>query len=336
MKNILIDMAYSAKDLQKLKDLSGVSVEQIEPADAKRELPRALIHNKHVLFCLFPPKNLDDMGALEFIQLGSAGYSQLYGLNLAQKNIQAANAAGVNDIPIAEWNIAMMINLTRNLRRMISHQEKAIWDRSAIFQQEVRGRTLGIWGYGGIGRETARLAKTMGLTIHALDAQPIGPRDDYFLVPGTGDPQGRLPDKTFTLDQKMEFLADLDFLILSMPLTPQTEGIIGPEELSALPKTAYVLNPARGPLIQEQALLQALRNGSIAGAALDTHYYYPLPPEHPLWRFPNVILTPHISGSTNSTNFSSRVAELFYQNIQRYLVGSPLVNSLSNAQLQNA
>jgi len=101
-----------------------------------------------------------------------------------------------------------------------------------------------------------------------------------------------------------------------------------------LPRNAFVLNPARGPLIQEQALLKALESGWIAGAAIDTHYYYPMPPNHPLWRFPNVIMTPHIAGSSKSTHYIDRSWEIFVSNVKRYLAGEQLLNELTPAQLR--
>src|SRR5437879_12730788 len=107
---------------------------------------------------------------------------------------------------------------------------------------------------------------------------------------------------------------------------------MGERELRALPRTAYVLNPARGPLIQEKALLQALREKWIAGAALDAHYYYPMPPDHPLWQFPNVIMTPHISGSSESTHYLVQVWQIFVENVQRYLTGQRLLNELTPPQ----
>ena len=180
----------------------------------------------------------------------------------------------------------MMVNLARNLRGMIRNQESAVWDRSAVFQREIRGSVLGIWGYGGIGRETARLAKALGLRVHVMTRRGIKPRRDAYRLDGTGDPDGVLPDKVFETGQEIEFLSALDFLVLAMPLTKSNEGIIGEKELRALPRTAFLLNPARGPLVQEQALLKALQEAWIAGAALDTHYAYPLAPNHPLWRFP--------------------------------------------------
>jgi phosphoglycerate dehydrogenase-like enzyme len=255
-------------------------------------------------------------------------------LKLADRGIRLTNNLGNFDVPIAEWNIAMMINLARDLRGMVRNQEQGVWDRGKRFQHEIRGSVVGLWGYGGIGRETARLAKAMGLTVHVLTRSEIKERGDKYRVPGTSDPEGVLPDKVFTLDQKDEFLRSLDFLILSMPQTKLTTGIVGEHELKSLPRHCFVLNPARGPLIQEQALLRALREGWIAGAALDTHYHYPMPPDHPLWKFPNVIMTPHISGSNESPHFLERLWDLFVQNVERYQAGKPLLNEVTPEQLR--
>lgn len=142
-----------------------------------------------------------------------------------------------------------------------------------------------------------------------------------------------LPDRVFTLGEEEEFLGGLDFLVLAIPCTKRTEGIIGERELRALRPTAYVLNPARGPLIKEEALLKALQEKWFMGTALDAHYYYPMPPDHPLWYFSNVIMTPHISGSSQSTWFLKRSWDIFTRNVERHLSGRPLLNELTPAQL---
>lgn len=333
MTNILIDFELFPPALEKLKGMDGLKVETIAPCERARFIEPQVLKDKEILFCTFPPSNVQDMHALRMIQIGSAGYTQLFNLGLAERQVRCCNATGVNDIPIAQWNIAMMVNLARDLRGMLRHQEAGIWDRSARFQSDLTGKTVGIWGYGGIGRETARLAKALGMTIHVLGGQ-VGPRPLRYVVEGTGDPEGRIPDKMFRPEQKAEFLSGLDFLVLSLPLTQKTKGLLGYEELTALPTRAYLLNPARGPLIQEEALLRVLREGKIAGAALDTHYYYPMPADHPLWRFPNVIMTPHISGSTLCPFYLPRLWELFLQNVQRHLAGQPLLNELTRSQLE--
>lgn len=334
MMNVLIDMPVYAPMLQKLRDMTGVNVRLIEPPEEKvRLLPEDLIRNCDALFCTFPPENHQAMEGLKFIQISSAGFKQLIGQGFPDRNIACSNALGVFDVPIAEWNVAMMVNLARNMRNLMHNQDQEVWDRSAKYQREIRGSVVGIWGYGGIGRETARLVKNMGMRVHVLSRSGVKPRHDVYSVPGTGDPAGILPDKVFLAHEKEEFLKDLDFLIIAMPQTADNEGIIGAAELNMLKPTAYILNPARGPLINEQALIDALQNNRIAGAALDTHYYYPMPQGHPLWQLPNVIMTPHISGSSLSPGFLERVWDIFVQNIERLLQNEPLLNSLSPKEL---
>jgi phosphoglycerate dehydrogenase-like enzyme len=334
MAKVLADMTIAPDGLARLKRIDGLQV-VLGPdhQDMPHPFPQEQIQAVDFLLCTFPPANHEQMTALKLIQIGSAGYSQLYGLNLVARGIRACNGRGVFDVPIAEWNIAMMINLARDFRGMIRNQDASTWDRQPRFEAEIRGRTVGIWGYGGIGRQTARLAKALGLNVHVMTRSPIEPRTNCCCVPGTGDPEGCLPDRTFLYEQRSDFLRGLDFLVLAMPLTASTRGIVGAAELQTLPPTAYVLNPARGPLIQEEALLCALRERWIAGAALDTHYYYPLPPSHPLWAMPNVILTPHISGSGGSPYYAQRVWDIFVQNVERYLTGRPLLNELTASQL---
>lgn len=335
MVKVLIDLPRHAPSERLLKNIPGVSVRWVaEPAERVRELPESEISDCDILLCTFPPENHRQMSRLKLIQISSAGYSQLIGQGLSHRGIRACNALGVFDIPISEWNVAMMVNLARDLRGMISNQQRGIWDRSRRFQHEIRGLVVGIWGYGGIGRETARLAKAMGMRVHVLTRSGVRPRTDVYGVPGTGDPAGVLPDQVFLMDQKEAFLRELDFLIMAIPHTHETDGIVGKPELDLLKETAFLLNPARGPLVQESALLTALTEHRIAGAALDTHYQYPLPAAHPLWGMANVILTPHISGSSASPHFLERVYDIFLQNIGRWMGGEPLVNELSSRDLE--
>jgi phosphoglycerate dehydrogenase-like enzyme len=308
----------------------------VPPSEQIRELPPDLVSASEFFFCTFPPSNFDLMQNLRWIQVASAGSSQLFELGLVERGIRATNARGCFDVPIAEWNIAMMVNLARDMRQMIRNQDCAVWDRGAQFQREIRGLTVGLWGYGGIGRETARVAKAIGMRVHVLSRNGVEPVSNVYCMPGTGDPAGSLPDRVFLKGQELEFLSGLDFLILAMPLTPTTEGIVGERELRVLRRSAYVLNPSRGPLIRQEALLMALRQGWIAGAAIDTHYQYPLPAEHPLWKFPNVILTPHISGSSLSPHFRERTWDIFLENVRRMDSGEPLLNELTREQLSGA
>jgi phosphoglycerate dehydrogenase-like enzyme len=331
-----------------------VSVEQLDEAVVRRlealpatvrllphpgkvwQLPDELLPTVEIMLCKRPPANLDQMTALKLIQLVSVGYEHLRDLGFAERSLRLCNARGLYDTAIAEWVLAMMINLVRDLPGMFRNQQTAHWDRAAPFQQEIRGKVVGLWGYGGIGRETARLARACGMRVHVLTRRGVGPRRGTFEEPGTGDPEGVLPERVFTLGQERAFLAGLDFLVLALPHTKQSEGMIGAEQLQALPRTAFLLNPARGPIIQEAALLRALREGWIVGAALDTHFISPLPPEHPLWKMPNVIVTPHISGAERSAAYPARIAALFEENVRRFTAGRPLLNEITAQEWREA
>ncbi|MBI5381231.1 MAG: D-2-hydroxyacid dehydrogenase [Opitutae bacterium] len=334
---ILIDVAAHEPALAALRQRTDCEIDCLAtPEEKAREIDPARLAEADVLFCTFPPTNHALMRRLRWIQIASTGYTQLFGLDLPARGVRATNARGCFDVPIGEWNIAMMVNLARNFRQMIRNQEATVWDRSAIFQNEIRGRTVGLWGYGGIGRETARLARLLGMRVHVMTRSGVGPRGDIYAEPGTGDPEGVLPDRVFRAGEELDFLRELDFLVVALPLSKATEGLIGERELQALPPSAFLLNPARGPIVREEALLRALREKWIAGAALDTHYYYPMPPEHPLWHFPNVIFTPHISGSSLSPKFKQRLWEIFSLNVQRFVSGQPLLNELTSQQLSGA
>jgi phosphoglycerate dehydrogenase-like enzyme len=332
MPQLLSEIPLGETATRELHALPGVTVRVIPAHEGRWDLPDDLLRGPEILLCKFPPGNLDRMADLKLMQIGTVGYEHLRDHKFADKPLRVCNARGIFDTAIGEWAVAMMVNLTRDLRAMIRNQDQGHWERHKRFEQEVRGRVVGLWGYGGIGRETARLAKAFGALVHVMTRAGVKPRPTFYVQPGTGDPGGLLPDRVFVAGQEQAFLAGLDYLVLALPRTRQSEGMVGEPELQALPRTAFVLNPARGPIIQEKALLRALTEGWIAGAALDTHYAYPLPAAHPLWRFPSVILTPHISGADESSQFPARIADLFQKNVQRFVQRRELLNELTPAE----
>jgi len=302
--------------------------------DYGQSAPAELMRGARALFCEMPPENFDDFDALEWIHLTSVGYSQIFTLPILERGIRVTNGRGTFDVPIAEWCILMLLMWQRDVRQLLQNQEDRRWDRSPSFTRELRGATIGVYGYGGIARELARQSKTMGMTVWAMTRDgSVPPRPLTFCVPGTGDPNGRLPDRVFAPGQLREFLGGVDFLVLTMPLTDQTKGLIGEAELRMLRPTAVLLNPARGGIIQEQALLRCMRENWIRGLSLDTHYAYPLPPDHPLWSMPNVILTPHIAGHAGTDLFFTRAFDIIADNVARFRAGRPLLNELTAAQV---
>jgi phosphoglycerate dehydrogenase-like enzyme len=334
VKHVLIDVPISDQALGELRAAPDLSVEVLPEAHEFRTLPAEQLGRVHIYLNKMPPANFEDLRSLELLQLATVGYEHLGHLKLAGRPFAICNARGVFDTAIAEWNLAMMINLARDIRGSIRNQEAARWDKAIRFTGEIRGATLGLWGYGGIGRETARLAKACGMLVHVLTRNPVGPRGDQYAPAGTGDPDGTLPDRFFRKGMERDFLSGLDFLVLALPRTRHTDGMIGESELRALPRTAFLLNPARGALVQEQALLKALREGWIAGAALDTHHEEPLPADSPIWKFPNVIVTPHVSGADRAVQFPARIGDLFVQNVRRHQAGEPLLNRLTDEEFR--
>jgi phosphoglycerate dehydrogenase-like enzyme len=332
MPRVLVSIAVHPLTVARLRALAGVSVEEIGPHEGGWDVPASMLPGPDLILCKRPPRNLDAVTDLKVIQIGTVGYEHLKPHNFAERPVRLCNARGLFDTAIAEWNVGMMFALARDLRGMLRNQDHGVWDRPTRFGAELRGKVVGTWGYGGIGRETARLAKTLGMAVHVLARDGVKPRGDTFCLPNVGDPGGKLPDHVFTAGQERDFLGGLDFLIVAMPLTQRSTGLIGEMEFRAMPRTSFLLNPSRGPIVKEEALLSALRLGWIAGAALDTHFAYPLPADHPLWRFPNVILTPHVSGIDRSEAFPARMGELFVQNVERYLLGRPLLNEVTREE----
>lgn len=303
--------------------------------DEGQRMDPVLMKGVDILLCEMPPENFDDFDQLKWIQITSAGYSQVLNLPILDRRIRVTNGLGNFDSPIAQWNIMMMLMWHRAMPEQFQNQKDHRWDPAARFQGDVFSATVGFWGYGGIARETARLCKAMHLNVWAMTRDgKTHPRGLTYCVPGTGDSEGTLPDRVFAPDEVKEFLGGLDYLFITMPQTSVTTGMVGEKELRMLKPSAVLVNPARAPIIPLDVFMRCLNERWIRGASLDVHYAYPLPPEHPVWGLPNLILTPHISGSAESPHFLDRCYDIFSQNIERYLAGKPLLNELTRAQLE--
>ncbi|MPZ97573.1 MAG: hypothetical protein GEU96_22305 [Propionibacteriales bacterium] len=332
---ILVAQPGAADHLDQVRAIApDLRIDCVEPYGPADTIPPDLARECTILFADMCPSNVEQMRRLEWVQLGSHGYAQLNGLALPPRTV-VTNASGVNDIPIAEWCVLMMLALSRRLPDMLAAQGEHRWDRSAPFQSELRGRRVGIFGFGNIGREVARRCHALGLETWVLSRS--GSRDRgarYDPLGRPGDAAG--PDRTFGLDQRDEFLAGLDVLVIAAPITSATRGFFDAEALAKLPAHALLLNPARAGIVEEAALVDALRQGRIAGAALDDHYRQPMPGDDPFWDLPNTIVTAHISGSTESPWYVDRIWDLFTTNLGRRIAGTPLLNVISREDLELA
>ena len=335
--NILISLEASDAALAQVRQACPQAKIRVGPwiDNEGQNMAPELMAGANVLLCEIPPANFTDFDQLQWIQLTSAGYSQILNLPILEKKIRVTNGLGNFDVPIAEWNIMMILMWQRHMLESLQNQRERKWDRSVRFQSELRSSVIGLYGYGGISRQTARLAKAMGLEVWALTRDGRAkPRPHTYCLEGTGDPEGILPDRIFSPDQRQEFFAGLDFLVLGLSLTPATKGIITAKELKMLKPSAVLINPARAAIIEEQAYIKCLEEKWIRGSSLDVHYAYPLPPEHPLWSLPNLIMTCHISGSAACPYFFERVYDIFAQNITRFCADQPFLNELTESQLK--
>jgi phosphoglycerate dehydrogenase-like enzyme len=288
-----------------------------------------------VLFVDQPPANLAELTRLEWVQLGSHGYGQLSGHGLPESAV-VTNASGVQDRPIAEWVVMMLLALGRRLPDMLAAQREHRWDRDDAYQSELRGMPVGLLGFGSIGREVARLLHPLGMPVHVMTRsrnRDRGARYDPLRRAPDAVPE---PDRWFTFDERAAFYAGIRALVVAVPDSAGTRGLVDAEAIAGMPRGALLLNPARARVVDEDALLSALRSGQLGGAALDDHYRQPMPPDDPFWDAPNTIATAHISGSTGSPWYRQRIWELFLENARRRGAGEPMLNVIARADLDLA
>jgi phosphoglycerate dehydrogenase-like enzyme len=247
--------------------------------------------------------------------------------------VQLTTVSGIHAVPIGELAIALMLALARKLPTMVRKQDLAEWSEHKwrlYLGTELFGKTLGVVGYGSIGRHVARIAK-LGFGMRVLALSRSGAHADRgWHEPGTGDPDGAFPDAWFTRDQLRDLLAQSDFVLLGTPLTLETHHLIGEAELRAMKASAYLVNIARGGVVDEPALIRALKENWIAGAGLDVFEQEPLPSDSELWRLPNALLAPHVSSAT--PHYDDRAVALFADNLRRYLRGDELFNLVNREQ----
>lgn len=335
-EHIVVAQPGAAGHVPALEHLTpGATWTMLPPGGPGWDLDPELAARTTILFADHPPARVASMTALRWIQLGSHGYAQFAGLTMAAP-VTVTNASGVGDSPIAQWCVLMLLALSRDLPGMLAAQAEHRWDRSAAFQTEITGRRVGVLGYGNIGREVTRHMHALGLEVWVMSrsgAASRGPRFD----PLTRDASGwTRPDRSFTLDCAAEFYRGLDALVVALPISSGTAGLVDAKALSLLRPGAILLNPARARVVDEQALLAALRSGQLAGCALDDHYRQPMPSGDPFFDTPHTIVSAHISGSTASTFFEQRIWQLFADNLARHSRGEQLLNVIARGDLELA
>ena len=258
-----------------------------------------------VISGLWEDELLEMAPKLRFIQSIGAGYDQFSLEALQARHIRLASARGVNRNAVSEHVFALILGLTRKIHEARDHQRQQFW-RPMISdiparEDELAGKTLGIVGLGHIGSRVARLGQ-------AFDMRVIGTKRDPSTYEGPAD-------EVLPADRVEELLAQADFVVLNCPLTPATRGLIDRHALETMKSTAFLINAARGGCVDEEALMEALQKGTIAGAGLDILLEDPLGSDHPVWELDNVIITPHTAGETQA--YEANVIDILLENIAR-------------------
>ena len=300
-----VELAELAKLAPNVRILSGLSRAQalehageVQGADAS----------------FLTPEFLSAAKQLVWVQVMGAGVDRFMSLDglVNEDRIVLTNLRGVHGPAIAEHVFAMLLVLTRDLRFHLANQTSGSWGREGSGRRPIalQGRTLLVVGLGGIGTEVASRAHGFGMHVIAT-RRSDSPSPEY--VEHVGRP-----------DELLALLPRADVVVVCTPLTPETEHMFDRKAFAAMKPDAYFINIARGRIVETQALYEAVRDGKIAGACLDVTDPEPLPPEHPLWKLSNVVITPHVSNDSELTD--QRAAQFFHENMRRFGAGELLFN----------
>ncbi len=325
---VLITLPFPEELVTTLREVSPRLHVNVVNARKAEDVPGELWARTEVLYTANVLPAAAQAPNLRWIQFHYAGIDMVADNPLLkQLDLMATTLSGAAISQLAEYAMMMLLALGHRMPDLIATQAKAEWPRERwerFSPLELRGSTVGIVGYGSIGRQLARLLKPFGVTILASKKDAMHPEDTGYTPEGMGDPEGNFFDRLYPTQALRSMLKDCDFAVVTVPLAPDTRNLIGAEELAAFKPGAFLVDISRGGVVNHAALISALQERRLAGAALDVFPEEPLPANSPLWKLPNVLLTPHISGV--SPHYDERAATLFAENLNRYLAGLPLYN----------
>lgn len=298
-------------------------------AQSSAEVEQALTPETEILYTGRGNISLERASGLRWVQGEFAGVDHMHGTPIWQSSAVLTSANGAHVPHTPEYVLSHILAWAYNHDSAASYQKDLTWGstthRSSFTPRDLRKQTIGIVGYGAIGREIARLAKLFGMRVIATRrSADSAPNYDGYTVPGTGDPEGRLPDQYLTIDQLPELLQQSDIVVLVVPLIDGTRHLIGAAELAQMKADALLVNIGRGGLIDQQALVDAMQRKLIKRAVLDVTDPEPLPVDDPLWQAPNVLITPHVAGMSSA--YIDNVVRVFAENLRRYVQHEPLLN----------
>ncbi|MCB9458921.1 MAG: D-2-hydroxyacid dehydrogenase [Anaerolineaceae bacterium] len=269
---------------------------------------------------------------LRWIQVPSAGMEHTQRFPIAQaEDVVITSTSGMHAQQLANYTWLMILAFNFRLPEWMIDKQKAHWPespQSRYVPVDIDQQTVGIVGYGSIGREIARLAKAFGMRVLASkrDIKRPAQRDTEYIQAGIGDPEGDIPERIYPGEAIASMAAECDYLAVTLPYTEGTHHNIDDSVFEAMKESAVIINVGRGGVIDEKAMITALSSGKIRGAGLDVFEEEPLPSTSPLWQMDNVIISPHVGGST--TRYQEKAIDIFAGNLKRYVENRPLMNML--------
>lgn len=324
---VVVAFEFSDEIIEHLKAISPrLHIERHFP-----NVPDSAWADVEVLYTASKLPDPQQVPRLRWIQFHSAGLDHAIDHAIVRaEDVEITSASGIHATQMAELTLAMMLGFAYKLPTMLKLQERAEWPKQkydTFTPSTLRDQTVGIVGYGSVGRELGRILDSLGMTVLATKRNLLHTLEDTeYVEPGLGDAHADIPARLYPPEALASMVHECDFVVLIVPLTPQTHYMVNEHILKSMKKTAVLINMARGAVVDEKALISALANGTIAGAGLDVFEEEPLPSTSPLWNMDNVIISPHIGGM--STRYHEKAAALFADNLQRYLEQRPLLNRL--------
>ena len=326
---ILSTITLSEDQLKRIQSIDGRIKVDINKYKEMNKISDDTWHKTEILLTQGPSlPAVEKVPNLRWIQSSWAGVEKLLDDPLLHKEgLQVTSSSGANVSQMGEYVIMTLLMLGHKMPMMTQAQREKRWveDKFNVLQpKELRGSTVGIIGYGSIGREVSRQLYAYGATVLATKRDVFHPEDSGYIPEGLGDPHGNYFHRLYPMEGLRGMLEECDFVVLTLPHTKSTECLFVKEMFEQMKPGSYFVNVSRGQLVDEGALIDALNSGQLAGAALDVFSQEPLEPESPLWSQPNLIITPHISAY--SPNMLNQVIDLFIENLKRYLNRQPLYN----------
>lgn len=326
--NVLITMPFPEKLISRLNGVSPRLHISVSKAKKAEEIPDDEWEKVEVLYTsrILPAPH--QAPNLRWIQFHYAGIDHAVDAPILQREgVIATTLSGGAASQMAEYILMMLLVLGHRLPGLIDSQRQNEWpkDRWERFSPlELRESSVGIIGYGSIGRQVARLLLPFGTQVLAAKRDAMHPEDSGYTPEGQGDPRGDFVRRLYPPQALKSMVKNCDFVVVTVPLTAETRGMVNAEVLAAFKPSAFLIDVSRGSIVDHEALIEALRAKQLAGAALDVFPEEPLSAESPLWAMPNVLITPHIAG--NTAFYDERAVNLFAENLDRYISGLPLFN----------